>query len=129
MVFNAAHNPDEAWYARNDTTIHEAFEDRTPAFHNIIALDSALDAALDAALDVHPQLYKSMDHVFRHTCHLSKILYKSYRLFHPGMVSLYVKSTVLLAPNMAIAKLKCRPLLSMSRLAMEAGLANLTLSC
>ena len=68
MVINAGNDPDEAWYTRKDTSIHEAFEDGTPAFLNILALDSALD--------VHRRIYTSMDHVSRHTGYLSKVLYE-----------------------------------------------------
>lgn len=68
MVINGVDNPDEAWHARKESSIHEAFEDGTPAFHNILALDTALD--------VHRRLYKSMAHVSRHTNHLAKVLYK-----------------------------------------------------
>ena len=67
MVINGFGDPDEAWYARKESSIHEAFEDGTPAFHNILALDTALD--------VHHRLYKSMAHVSRHTNYLAKILY------------------------------------------------------
>lgn len=67
MVINAVNNPDEAWYARKDTSTHEAFEDGTQAFHSILALDSALK--------IHHRIYKSMDQVSRHTTHLVKILY------------------------------------------------------
>lgn len=67
MVINGVDDPAEAWYARKESSIHEAFEDGTPAFHNILALDTALD--------VHRRLYKSMAHVSRHTTCLAKILY------------------------------------------------------
>lgn len=67
MVINGFGDPGEAWHARKESSIHEAFEDGTPAFHNILALDTALD--------VHRRLYKSMAHVSRHTNCLAKILY------------------------------------------------------
>lgn len=67
MVINAVEDRSEAWYARKDTSTHDAFEDGTPAFHSILALDSALK--------IHCKLYTSMDHISRHTAHLSKILY------------------------------------------------------
>lgn len=69
MVINGVDDPDEAWYARKESSIHDAFEDGTPAFHNILALDTALD--------VHRRLYKSMAHVSRHTNYLAKVLYIS----------------------------------------------------
>lgn len=68
MVINAVGDPNEAWFARKITSSHEAFEDGTPAFHSIIALDSALE--------IHQRLYTSMDHVSRHTNHLVKTLYE-----------------------------------------------------
>ena len=67
MVINAMGDPDEAWYARKESSIHDAFEDGTPAFHSIIALDSALK--------IHSRLYGSMEHVSHHTSHLAKMLY------------------------------------------------------
>lgn len=67
MVINGFGDPGEAWHARKESSIHEAFEDGTPAFHNILALDTALD--------VHRRLYKSMAHVSRHTNSLAKILF------------------------------------------------------
>lgn len=68
MVINAVDEPKEAWFARKNTSAHEAFEDGTPAFHSIIALDSALE--------IHHRLYTSMDHVSRHTSHLIQTLYE-----------------------------------------------------
>lgn len=67
MVINGVGDPDEAWHARKESSIHETFEDGTPAFHNILALDTALD--------VHWRLYKSMAHVSKHTNYPAKILY------------------------------------------------------
>lgn len=67
MVINGFGDPSEAWHTRKESSIHEAFEDGTPAFHNILALDTALD--------IHRRLYKSMAHVSRHTNCLAKILY------------------------------------------------------
>jgi molybdenum cofactor sulfurtransferase len=69
MVINAIDHPNEAWHARKEMTIHEALEDGTPAFHSIIALDSAMKA--------HRALYGSMDQVSRHTGALAKVLYES----------------------------------------------------
>lgn len=68
MVINAVGDLNEAWFARKNTSSHEAFEDGTPAFHSIIALDSALE--------IHQRLFTSMDHVSRHTSHLVKTLYE-----------------------------------------------------
>lgn len=69
MVINATNHPDEAWHARKETTIHEASEEGTPAFHSIVALDSAMK--------VHRALYGSMDQVSRHVGYLAKTLYES----------------------------------------------------
>ena len=81
MVINAMDDPKEAWYARKDTSTHEAFEDGTPAFHSILALDSALK--------IHHRLYTSMDHVSQHTTNLVKILYDALStLSHANGVSL-----------------------------------------
>lgn len=68
MVINAIGDPNEAWFARKNTSPHEALEDGTQAFHSIIAIDSALKT--------HRSLYTSMDHVSRHTSHLAKLLYE-----------------------------------------------------
>ena len=68
MVINAVGDPHESWFARKNTYLHEALEDGTPAFHNILALDSALD--------IHQRLYSSMKHVSRHTNHLAKTLHE-----------------------------------------------------
>lgn len=68
MVINAVGDPNEAWFARKNTSPHDAFEDGTLAFHSIIALDSALN--------IHQRLYTSMDHVSRHTSQLVKALYE-----------------------------------------------------
>ncbi|MCJ1461443.1 hypothetical protein MMC07_000040 [Pseudocyphellaria aurata] len=70
MVINAIDEPKEAWFARKNTSAHEAFEDGTPAFHSIIALDSAVE--------IHQRLYTSMDHVSRHTNHLIQTLYQRF---------------------------------------------------
>lgn len=68
MVINATSNPHEAWHARKGMTIHEAAEEGTPAFHSIIALDSAMK--------VHRALFGSMDQVSRHAGCLAKALYE-----------------------------------------------------
>ena len=69
MVINATNHPSEAWHARKEMMIHEALEDGTPAFHNIIALDSAIK--------VHRALYGSMEQVSCHTGCLAEILYEN----------------------------------------------------
>lgn len=68
MVINGVGDPTEAWFARKNTSPHDAFEDGTPAFHSIIALDSALE--------IHQRLFTSMDHVSQHTSQLAKSLYE-----------------------------------------------------
>jgi molybdenum cofactor sulfurtransferase len=50
------------WYARK-MSISAALEEGTLPFHNILALDHAMT--------VHERLFKSMDHVSRHTSHLA----------------------------------------------------------
>ena len=69
MVINAAIHPGEAWHARKRMTIHEALEDGTPAFHSILALESALK--------VHRALFGSMDQVSQHAGYLAKTLYEA----------------------------------------------------
>lgn len=69
MVINATNHPGEAWHARKELTIHEAVEDGTPAFHNIVALDSAMK--------VHRALYGSMEQVSQHAGYLAKTLYEN----------------------------------------------------
>lgn len=69
MVINATNHPSDAWHARKELMVHEAVEDGTPAFHSIVALDSAMK--------VHRALYGSMDQVSRHTGCLAKTLYEN----------------------------------------------------
>ena len=64
MIINGA---TEAWHAKKQTSLHEILEDGTPAFHNIIALESAVH--------VHQALFHDMHHVSTHTGNLSKVLY------------------------------------------------------
>jgi molybdenum cofactor sulfurtransferase len=68
MVINAPNNPRKAWHARKEMTIHEAAEEGTPAFHSIIALESAMK--------VHRALFGSMDQVSQHAGYLAKALYE-----------------------------------------------------
>lgn len=68
MVTNAVGDLREAWFSRKSTSLHDALEDGTPAFHSIIALDSALE--------IHQRLYTSMDHVSQHTTQLAKIMHE-----------------------------------------------------
>lgn len=67
MIINAVNHPSEAWCARKEMVLHDALEDGTLAFHNIIALG--------IALRVHQRMYGTMDNVSRHTSHLTKLLY------------------------------------------------------
>lgn len=57
------------WYARKDTSIHEALEDGTLPFHDIVALD--------CAMSVHERVYgaRPMENISRHTIALSRVLY------------------------------------------------------
>lgn len=64
MVINGA---TEAWHARKQAGLHEVLEDGTPAFHSIIALESAIH--------VHGSLYGNMRNVSRHTTNLCRALY------------------------------------------------------
>lgn len=64
MVINGTIN---AWHAKKQTSLHEILEDGTPAFHSIIALESALS--------VHRTLYGDMRNVSEHTGSLCKGLY------------------------------------------------------
>ncbi|KKK22154.1 hypothetical protein ARAM_004448 [Aspergillus rambellii] len=57
----------ESWHSAKKGAIHEALEDGTVPFHNIIALD--------CALSTHQRLYGSMDQVSRHTSKLVSHLY------------------------------------------------------
>ncbi|PTU21151.1 hypothetical protein P175DRAFT_0479927, partial [Aspergillus ochraceoroseus IBT 24754] len=58
----------ESWHSAKKGAIHEALEDGTVPFHNIIALD--------CALSTHQRLYGSMDQVSRHTSKLVSHLYR-----------------------------------------------------
>lgn len=64
----------EATVQRKDATLHDALEDGTLPFHNIIALG--------CAIDVHFKLYGSMKTISQHTSYLSRRLYL-------GMVNLH----------------------------------------
>ena len=64
MVINGA---TDAWHARKQTSLHELLEDGTPAFHSIIALDSAVH--------VHRSLYGNMRNVSGYTTNLCRVLY------------------------------------------------------
>lgn len=68
MVINAVNHPSQAWYARKQMVLHDALEDGTLAFHNIIALG--------LALRVHNKIYQSMDNVSLYTSSLAKLLYQ-----------------------------------------------------
>ncbi|KXG54352.1 Pyridoxal phosphate-dependent transferase, major region, subdomain 1 [Penicillium griseofulvum] len=59
---------DQPWHSRKVTCIHEALEDGTVPFHNIIALG--------CALTTHEQLYISQEHVSCHTTRLTARLYE-----------------------------------------------------
>lgn len=65
MVINS---DGKEWVARKQSSIHEALEDGTPAFHNIISLESALI--------VHHKLYGSMEKVSRHTTQVALAMYR-----------------------------------------------------
>lgn len=56
------------WVARKQSSVHEALEDGTPAFHNI--------ASLESALIVHHKLYGSMEKVSRHTTQVALAMYR-----------------------------------------------------
>ena len=66
MVING--NEDAMWHAGKSSQLHDILEDGTPAFHSI--------AALRIALDTHRRLFGSMANVSKHTCILSKVLYR-----------------------------------------------------
>ena len=66
MVING--NEDAMWHARKASQLHDMLEDGTPAFHSI--------AALHIALETHRRLFGSMANVSKHTCILSKLLYR-----------------------------------------------------
>ena len=66
MVING--NQDSMWHARKASQLHEMLEDGTPPFHSI--------AALRIALETHQRLFGSMVNVSKHTCILSKVLYR-----------------------------------------------------
>ncbi|CAG8886052.1 unnamed protein product [Penicillium egyptiacum] len=59
---------DQPWHSRKVACIHEALEDGTVPFHNIVALG--------CALTTHEQLYISQEHVSRHTTRLTVRLYE-----------------------------------------------------
>ncbi|KAK4862754.1 hypothetical protein LT330_002887 [Penicillium expansum] len=59
---------DPPWHSRKVACIHEALEDGTVPFHNIIALG--------CAITTHEKLYISQEHVSRHVTHLTVSLYK-----------------------------------------------------
>ncbi|KAL8829071.1 MAG: hypothetical protein Q9170_006325 [Blastenia crenularia] len=65
MVINGALG--DAWHATRQTSLHEALEDGTGAFHSI--------AALHCAVDVHTRLFGSMTQVSQHANHLASVLY------------------------------------------------------
>ncbi|KAL8720580.1 MAG: hypothetical protein Q9225_002569 [Loekoesia sp. 1 TL-2023] len=65
MVINGAGI--DAWHATRQTSLHEALEDGTGAFHSI--------AALHCAVDVHTRLFGSMTQVSQHANHLAATLY------------------------------------------------------
>ena len=58
---------EQSWHATKQDSLHEALEDGTPPFHNIIALSHAIDT--------HQKLFKSMYHISSHTSHLAKVLF------------------------------------------------------
>ncbi|KAL9598100.1 MAG: hypothetical protein Q9219_004731 [cf. Caloplaca sp. 3 TL-2023] len=66
MVINGAGVAD-AWHATRQTSLHEALEDGTGAFHSI--------ASLHCAVDVHEKLYGSMTQVSQHANHLASVLF------------------------------------------------------
>ena len=61
-------NGQQPWHAIKETSLHEALEDGTPAFHNMVALG--------IAFDVHEKLFGSMENVSQHTSSLAKDLYQ-----------------------------------------------------
>jgi molybdenum cofactor sulfurtransferase len=58
---------DAAWHATKSHTLHDALEDGTLPFHNIIALDSALDT--------HELIFGSMERITAHCAYLAKVLH------------------------------------------------------
>jgi molybdenum cofactor sulfurtransferase len=66
----------EARVERKDATIHDAMEDGTLPFHNIIALG--------CAIDVHEELYGSMERISKHTNFLARRLYNALLSFRHG---------------------------------------------
>lgn len=62
---------DQSWHYRKETSLHEALEDGTLPFHNIVALG--------CAIDVHRRLFGSMERISRHTHFLGRRLYKGLR--------------------------------------------------
>ena len=63
----------EQWHVPKGQSLHEALEDGTLPFHNIMALD--------AAIDVHQKLFGSMERIANHTAYLAQKLFD-------GLVSL-----------------------------------------
>lgn len=59
---------------RKDTSLHDALEDGTLPFHNIIALG--------CAIDVHKMLYDSMKNISQHTSFLARRLYSGMADLH-----------------------------------------------
>jgi len=59
---------DQSWHYRKETSLHEALEDGTLPFHNIVALG--------CAIDVHRRLFGNMERISRHTHFLGRRLYK-----------------------------------------------------
>lgn len=81
MVINAVNHPSEAWRARKETTLHDALEDGTQAFHSIIALG--------IAIRVHKRIFGSMDNISRYTGGLAKMLHQKLSLLsHENGVAL-----------------------------------------
>ncbi|KAL9027998.1 MAG: hypothetical protein Q9196_003571 [Gyalolechia fulgens] len=66
MVINGKGGVD-AWHATRHSSLHEALEDGTGAFHSI--------ASLHCAVDVQERLFGSMTQVSQHANHLASVLY------------------------------------------------------
>jgi molybdenum cofactor sulfurtransferase len=62
----------EQWHVPKGQSLHEALEDGTLPFHNIMALD--------AAIDVHKRLYGSMDRIANHTAYLAQKMFDKLEL-------------------------------------------------
>lgn len=79
MVINGRKG--ESWHASKISSLHEALEDGTPAFHSIVALEPALN--------VHRKVYGDMAAISAYTCRLSSYLYaKMSRLIHANGIAL-----------------------------------------